>query len=74
MKEEVAIRGHYGILKVDGGLINHIVLKVREQNDDACGTRCQRRTNIIGSSEVFEGLNDALETWRLEGGSEGHHH
>jgi hypothetical protein len=65
VEEEITIPGHYGILKVDGGRINHIVLKVCEQNVDACGARCQGRTDIFGGSEVFEGLNDASETRRM---------
>ncbi len=65
MEEEAAIPGHYDILKVDGGRIDCIVLKVCEQNVDACGTRCQEHTNIFSGSEVFEGLNDALETQRM---------
>ena len=64
-EEEVAIPGHYGILKVDRGWINRVVLKVCKQNVDACGARCQGRTNIFGGSEIFEGLNDALKTWRM---------
>ena len=64
-EEEVTIPGHYGILKVDGGRINCIMLKVCEQNVDACGAQCHGRTNIFGGSEVFEGLNDASETWRM---------
>jgi hypothetical protein len=65
VEEEIAIPGHYGILKVDGGWINRVVFKVREQNVDACGARCQGRTNIFGGSEIFEGLNDASKTWRM---------
>ena len=65
VEEEIAIPGHYCILKVNGGWINRVVLKVREQNVDACGARCQGRTNIFGSSEVFEGLNDASKAWRM---------
>jgi hypothetical protein len=60
VEEVVAIPGHYGVFKVNGGWINCVVLsKVREQDVDACGARCQGRTNIFGGSEVFEGLNDA---------------
>jgi hypothetical protein len=33
-EEEVAIPGHYGILKVDRGWINRVVLKVHEQSVD----------------------------------------
>ena len=65
VEEEIAIPGHYCILKVNGGWINRVVLKVCEQNVDACGVRCQGRTNIFGDSEVFEGLNDALKAWRM---------
>ena len=65
MEEEIAIPGHYGIFKVDGGWINHVVFKVCEQNVDACGARCQGRTDIFGGSEVFEGLNDASKAWRM---------
>ena len=65
VEEEIAIPGHYCILKVNGGWINRVVLKVREQNVDACGARCQGRTNIFGGSEVFEGLNDASKAWRM---------
>ena len=65
VEEEIAIPGHYCILKVNGGWINRVVLKVREQNVDACGARCQGRTNIFGGNEVFEGLNDALKAWRM---------
>jgi hypothetical protein len=64
-EEEVAIPGHYGILKVDRGWINHVVLKVCEQNVDACGAQCQGCTNIFGVSEIFERLNDASKTWRM---------
>ncbi len=39
MEEDIAIPGHYGIFKVDGGWINRVVLKVCEQNVDACGAR-----------------------------------
>jgi hypothetical protein len=42
VEEEVAIPGHYSILKVDGGRINRIVLKVYEQNVDAFGARGAR--------------------------------
>jgi hypothetical protein len=52
VEEEIAIPGHYGIFKVDGGWINGVVLKVREQNVDACGARCQGHTNIFGGSEM----------------------
>jgi hypothetical protein len=31
VEEEIAILGHYCILKVNGGWINRVVLKVREQ-------------------------------------------
>jgi hypothetical protein len=65
VEEEVAISGHYSILKVDGGQINHIVLKVCELNVDECGARCQGHTSIFCGSEVFEGLNDDLETRRM---------
>ena len=65
VEEEIAIPGHYCILKVNGGWINRVVLKVREQNVDACGARCQGRTKIFGGSEVFEGLNDASKAWRM---------
>ncbi len=65
VEEKVAIPGHYSILKVDRGWINHIVLKVCEQHVDACGARCQGGTNIFGSSEVYVGLNYALETQRM---------
>ena len=41
------------------------MLKVREQNVDACGAWCQGHTNIFGGSEVFEGLNDASKAWRM---------
>ena len=41
VEEKIAIPGHYCILKVNGGWINLVVLKVREQNVDACGARCQ---------------------------------
>jgi hypothetical protein len=51
VEEEIAIPGHYGIFKVDGGWINRVVFKVREQNVDACGARCQGRTNKFGGSE-----------------------
>ena len=64
VEEEVAISGHYR-LKVDGGQINHIVLKVCELNVDECGARCQGHTSIFCGSEVFEGLNDASETRRM---------
>ena len=67
VEEEIAIPRHYCILKVNGGWINRVVLKVREQNVDACGARCQGRTNIFGGSEVFEGLNDASKAWRMAG-------
>jgi hypothetical protein len=59
VEEEIAIPGHYGIFKVNGGWINRVVLKVCEQNVDACGARCQGHTNIFGGSEVLEGLNYA---------------
>jgi hypothetical protein len=61
VEEEIAIPGHYGIFKVNGGWINCVVLKVkvREQNVDTCGARCQGRMDIFDGSEVFEGLNDA---------------
>ncbi len=65
VEEEITIPGNYGIFKVDGGWINRVVLKVCEQNVDACGARCQGRTNILNSSEVFEGLNDASKAWRM---------
>ena len=65
VEKEIAIPGHYCILKVNGGWINCVVLKVREQNVDACGARCQGHTNIFGGSEVFEGLNDASKAWRM---------
>ena len=65
VEEEIAIPGHYCILKVNEEWINRVVLKVREQNVDACGARCQGRTNIFGGSEVFEGLNDASKAWRM---------
>ena len=65
VEEEIAIPGHYCILKVNGGWINCVVLKVREQNVDACGARCQGRTDIFSGSEVFEGLNDASKAWRM---------
>ena len=65
VEEEIAIPGHYCILKVNGGWINRVVLKVSEQNVDACGARCQGRTNISGGIEVFEGLNDASKAWRM---------
>jgi len=65
VEEEIAIPGHYCIIKVNGGWINRVVHKVREQNVDACGARCQGRTNIFGGSEVFEGLNDASKAWRM---------
>jgi hypothetical protein len=65
VEEEVAIPGHYGILKVDKGWINPVVLKVHEQNVDACDAWCQGRTNIFEGSEIFEGLNDASKTWRM---------
>ena len=65
VEEEIAIPGHYCILKVNGGWINRVVLKVREQHVDACGARCQGRTNVVGGSEVFEGLNDASKAWRM---------
>ena len=65
VEEEIAIPGHYCILKVNGGWINRVVLKVCEKNVDACGARCQGRTNIFGGSEVFEGLNDASKAWRM---------
>ena len=65
VEEEIAIPGHYCILKVNGGWINRVVLKVHEQNVDACGAWCQGRTNIFGGSEVFEGLNDASKAWRM---------
>ena len=61
-EEEIAIPGHYGIFKVDGEWINCVVLKVPEQNVDACGAWCQGRTNIFGDSEIIEGLNDASKT------------
>jgi len=67
VEEEIAIPRHYCILKVNGGWINRVVLKVREQNVDACGARCQGCTNIFGGSEVFEGLNDASKAWRMAG-------
>ena len=35
VEEEIAIPGHYCILKVNGGWINRVVLNVREQNVDA---------------------------------------
>jgi hypothetical protein len=65
VEKEVTIPGHYGILKDDRGWINCVVLKVRMQHVDACGARCHGRTNIFGGSEIFEGLNDALKTWRM---------
>ncbi len=65
VEEEVAIPGHYGVFKVNGGWINRVVLKVCEQDVDACGARCQGRRNIFGGSEVFEGLNDASKAWRM---------
>ncbi len=67
VEEEIAIPGHYSVFKVNGGWINRVVLKVCEQDIDACGARCQGRTNIFGSSgsEVFEGLNDASKAWRM---------
>ncbi len=65
MEKEIAIPGHYGILKIDGGWINHVVLKVCKQNVDTCGARYQGRMNIFGGSEIFEGLNDASKTWRM---------
>ena len=65
VEEEIAIPGHYGIFKVNGGWINCVVLKVREQNVDACGARCQGRTNIFGGSEVFEGLDDVSKAWGM---------
>ena len=65
MEEEITTPGHYGIFKVDGGWINRVVLKICEQNVDACGARCQGRTNIFGGSEIFEGLNDDLKTWSM---------
>ncbi len=65
VEEEIAIPGHYCILKVNGGWINRVVLKVCEQNVDACGARCQGRTDIFGGSEVFEGLNDVSKAWRM---------
>ena len=65
VEEEIAIPGHYSILKVDGGWINHVVLKVGEQNVDMCGAWCQGRTNIFGGTEVFEGLNDASKARRM---------
>ena len=65
MEKEITIPGHYGILKVDGGWINRVVLKVCKQNVDTCGAWCQGRTNIFDGSEIFEGLNDASKTWRM---------
>ena len=64
-EEEFAIPGHYCILKVNGGWINRVVLKVCEQNVDACGARCQGRTNIFGGSEVFEVLDDVSKAWGM---------
>ena len=49
VEEEVAIPGHYGSFKVNGGWINYVVLKVREQDVDACGARCQGRTRYGAS-------------------------
>ncbi len=65
VEEEIAIPGHSCILKVNGGWINRVVLKVREQNVDACGAWCQGHTSIFGGSEIFEGLNDASKAWRM---------
>ena len=65
VEEEVAIPGHYGVFKVNGGWINCVVLKVREQNVDTWGARCQGRTNIFSGTEVLEGLNDDLKAWRM---------
>ena len=49
VEEEIAIPGHYCILKVNRGWINRVVLKVREQNVDACGARCQGRARTYSA-------------------------
>ncbi len=65
VEEEVTIPGHCGILEGDGGGINRTVPEVREQNVDAFGARCQGCTNVFGSIEILEGLDYALEAWRM---------
>jgi hypothetical protein len=65
VEEEVIIPGHCSILKGDGGGINCTVLEVPEQNVNACGARCQGHTNVFGSIGILEGLDYALEAWRM---------
>ncbi len=65
VEEEVTIPGHCSILKGDGGGINCTVPEVCEQNVNVYGARCQGRTKVIGSIGILEGLDFALEAWRM---------